>query len=715
MTGNRAPSWRVGVDTGGTFTDLVAVGPDGATLLRKVSSTPSAPSQAVFEALGRTGVATSDDLDRFVLGTTIATNAVIQRRGAPVVLLTTAGFEDVLYIQRIDRPGVYDLQWVKAVPYAVRRMTVGVRERTTAEGALLHEVDEPELARVVGKVRALLAAEPSATVAVSFLFSYLNDSNEAKLAVRLRQEFPDTPISLSSEVAPVWREYERSSTTVMDAYVHRVIKAFASELREGLTDLGIQDRTALMKSNGGQVPLAHAADRSVDMILSGLAGGMIAGHFWAGRVGTSRAVTLDMGGTSADIGVVIDGQLQFSGLFEVEWGVPITLPIIDVTTIGAGGSSIAAIDYGGLLRVGPESAGADPGPAAYGRGGDQPTVTDANIVLGRLDPSSFLGGELPLDPARAAVAVDTIATGLGLSTEEAAEAIVAVSVENMTGAVRLVTVDRGHDYREFDLIAFGGAGPLHAAQIADHLGMARAVIPPAPGLVSAFGALIADERLDRRVTLVRQLHRDDGRIAETLNRLARSATDELAHQIGRQPSEITVHTSISCRYVGQNYEQEVRTYRGHVDKSFELAIPVDPGDRAFARTVGEGFHAAHEAAYGYSLPDQAIETVYLQATAVIPGRPVPLRPYSGEGERRTRTVWTRSLGAVDATVVDRSALEPGEVVAGPAVVVEPTSTTWVPEGFVAAVDPDLCLILTRAPAATAMANSRQADPGGADD
>lgn len=715
MTGNAVPGWRMGVDTGGTFTDLVAVGPGGETILRKVSSTPSAPSRAVFEVLDRTGVCTSDDLDRFVLGTTIATNAVIQRRGDPVILVTTAGFEDVLYIQRIDRPGVYDLQWVKAVPYALRRMTLGVRERVTAEGAFLREVDDAELERMVGAVRELLAAEPLAAIAISLLFSYLNAANETKLAARLRQEFPHAPISLSSEVAPVWREYERSSTTVMDAYVHRVIRTFGRELGVGLAELGVQERAALIKSNGGQVPLAHAAARSVDMILSGLAGGMIAGHFWAGRVGTSRAVTLDMGGTSADVGVVIDGQLQFSGLFEVEWGVPITLPIIDVTTIGAGGSSIATIDYGGLLRVGPESAGADPGPAAYGRGGDQPTITDANVVLGRLDPSFFLGGELTLDPARASAAVESIATGLGLSIDDAAAAIVAVSVENMTGAVRLVTVDRGHDYREFDLVAFGGAGPLHAAQIADNLGMARAVIPPAPGLASAFGALIADERLDRRITLVRRLHRDDGRIAETLSRLARSAADELAGQIGRRSSEITVHTSVSCRYVGQNYEQEVRTYRGHVDKSFELAIPVDPVDRSFARSVGAGFHAAHEAAYGYSLPDQEIETVYLQATAVIPGRPEPLRPYNGQGRRRTRTAWTRSLGWVDAVLVDRSALIPGEVVSGPAVIVEPTSTTWVPEEFVAAVDADFCLLLTRAAVPAPIPDAPGAHPGGTDD
>jgi N-methylhydantoinase A len=411
---------------------------------------------------------------------------------------------------------------------------------------------------------------------------------------------------------------------------------------------------------------------------------------------TARAVTLDMGGTSADVGVVVDGQLQFSGRYEVEWGIPITVPIIDVTTIGAGGSSIATIDYGGLLRVGPESAGADPGPACYGKGGSRPTITDANVVLGRLDPSFFLGGELLLDADLAAKAIASIGEPLGLSLEAAAEAVIAVSVENMAGAVRLVTVDRGHDYREFDLIAFGGAGPLHAAQIADSMGMRRAVVPPAPGLVSAFGAVIADERLDRRTTLVRRLDRETDEIARTLSALARSMVDELAEQTGRPRDSVIVHTFVSCRYVGQNYEQEIRTYKGHVDKTFELAVPVNPGRDDFLTDLAAAFHHAHESSYGYSMQDQAIESVYLGATALIPGDPVPLQPYDGEGERRTRQICAGGRW-LDAEIVDRSLLRPGDTLAGPAVIVEPTSTTYVPERFTGEVDADHCLLLTKHP------------------
>ena len=447
--------WRVGVDTGGTFTDLVAVGPDGEVRLRKVSSTPTQPSSAVFSALERSDLALADSLGHFILGTTIATNAVIQRTGARTIFVTTAGFEDNLYIQRIDRRGLYDLQWVKAEPYAKRHDTVGVNERVLADGSARVPLDDDEVARVVEVVGAKLAEEPGSAVAISFLFAYVNPAHEQRLAEALRLAHPASPVSVSSEVAPIWREYERSSTTVMDAYVKPIVKLFTGDLEQGLDDRRIAGWHALMRSNGGQVPIRHAADRPSEMVLSGLAGGMIAGNHWARATGSTKAVTLDMGGTSADVGVVVDGQLRFSGLFEVEWGVPIALPIIDVSTIGAGGSSIASMDYGGLLRVGPESAGADPGPASYGLGGSEPTITDSNLVIGRLDPGYFLGGEITLDVAAARTAIEPLAGELGLDVEDAADAIISVSIENMAGAVRLVTVDRGFDYREFALVAFG--------------------------------------------------------------------------------------------------------------------------------------------------------------------------------------------------------------------------------------------------------------------
>jgi N-methylhydantoinase A len=695
MTNRGDRNWRIGIDTGGTFTDLVAVDSSGNTILRKVSSTPSQPSLAVFEALARTELDLDKELERFILGTTIVTNAVIQRKGAETILLTTAGFEDVLYIQRIDRPKMYDLQWVKAEPYARRRNTVGVPGRVLADGSIREELSDDDLVAVGDKVEALLAENSDMTVAIAFLFSYLNDAHERRVAEYLGKRFPDLPISMSCEVAPVWREYERTSTTAMDAYCQRVARGFLQEMTKGLEELGIRSRSALMKSNGGQVPIDHAADRPIDMVLSGLSGGMIAGHFWSQQLKTDRAVSLDMGGTSADVGVIIDGRLGFSGTHEIEWGIPITIPVIDVTTIGAGGSSIATIDYGGLLRVGPESAGADPGPACYGKGGMNATITDANVVLGRLDPSFFLGGELALDADLANKAVGHIAEQLDLDLVATANAIIAVAVDNMAGAVRLVTVDRGYDYRDFDLIAFGGAGPLHAARIADRLGMRRAIIPPSPGLVSAFGTLIADERIDQRITLVRRLDNPSNDLPVALAGLANSLVKAMTEQTGASPDDVTVETSVSCRYVGQNYEQEVRTYTGHLDRSFELAISIDPNDPSFRESLIEAFHESHRRAYGYALEDQPIESVYLGATALIPGHPVRPQPYSGEGNNTKRSVCVDDGAWVETEILDRNVLNPGDHFTGPLIVMEPTSTTYVPPGFDMVVDEARCLILSK--------------------
>jgi len=693
-----ARGWRIGIDTGGTFTDLVAVSPEGGVVLGKVSSTPGDPAEAVFTALGRSRLDLGSDVEQFVLGTTIATNAVIQRTGARTVFVTTAGFEDILYIQRIDRRGLYDLQWVKTPPYATRHDTIGVQERMLADGSIRTPLTEGEIERVAEAVREKTRGGESVSVAVSLLFSYENDAHERRLAARLRAEFPTLAISVSSEVAPVWREYERASTTVIDAYVKPIVDDFCDALIRGMGAPNTTGSRALMKSNGGQVPLDRAKERPAEIVLSGLAGGMIAGNFWARAVDSGRAVTLDMGGTSADVGVSIDGQLMFSGLFEIEWGVPLCLPIIDVTTIGAGGSSVASIDRSGLLRVGPESAGANPGPACYGLGGVRPTVTDANLLIGRLDPDYFLGGELELDRGRARQAVGAVAGHLGLDAADTADAIISVSIENMAGAVRLVTVDRGLDYREFDLVAFGGAGPLHAAELARRLGMRRVVVPPSPGLVSAFGAVMAEERVDRRATVIRRLDRPEAAdIPTELQRLAEVTAAELVKQAPRADSEMLVSTYVACRYVGQNYEQEVRMYHGHIDKSYELAVSLPPGSPDFVATLKDRFHARHEQAYGYSLPDQPIQSIYIGATAMFPSTSISVRPYRGtsdEPRSHRRRILAGAGKWVDAIILRRDDLIPGFAIDGPAVIEEANSTTYVPPDFEAKVDPSYCLLLS---------------------
>lgn len=698
MEGN----WRVGVDTGGTFTDLVALSRSGEMRLRKVSSTPRHPAEAVLSALERTGLQLASDPDDFILGTTIATNAVIMRRGAPVILLTTLGFEDVLYIQRIDRPGRYDLQWVKAEPYATRLNTLGVGERVLADGTVRTRLTADEIERVVAEVGVRLAAIPGAAIAVALLNSYVRPDHEQALGERLRAAFPGVSISLSSDVSPVWREYERTATTVMDAYVGPIVQEFEATLKSGLGERDVSGWHALMKSNGGQVPLDHAASRPIELVLSGLAGGMIAGAYWACAVGSTKAVTLDMGGTSADVGVVFDGRLQYTGLFEVEWGVPIAVPIIDVSTIGAGGSSIAAIGADGFLHVGPASAGADPGPACYGQGGTQPTVTDANLIMGRLHPDHFLGGELRLDAAKSGAAMEQVAGTLDMDLPDAANAVLWMCVENMAGAVRLVTVDRGHDYREFDLVAFGGAGPLHAVEIATRMRMRRVIVPPTPGLTSAFGAIIADQRVDRRATAVRRLDRPEaGELQGILADMARAAVAELAAQRrSESEGEISVATYVSCRYLGQNYEQEVKTYERHVDRTLESALFIDPNTPDFVERLSAMFHETHQRVYGYSLPEQTIQSVFVGATALIAGRPVSFVPYEDGTDtpsRVSRPVLTGPGTWQDTTVLQRAELCPGFAIDGPVIVEEPDSTTYLPPGFHLVVDPTYCLILSPAP------------------
>lgn len=687
--------WRIGMDTGGTFTDLIALNARGQVRVAKVSSTPSRPSEAVFEAVRRVRLSLDEDVESFVLGTTIATNAVIMRRGARVLLLTTSGFEDVLEIQRIDRPPRYDLQWVKTPAFAARQDVLGVAERVDSMGGVRLPLTDDEIKRVVSAVANAFEDDPSVAVAISFLFSYVNPSHEQQVAAALRSTVPSLPLSVSSEVAPVWREYERGSTTVMDAYVTPIVAAFADDLQKAAgTRLPV--RTGLMKSNGGQVPLDHAHRRPIELVLSGLAGGMIAGAHWATVAGSSRAVTLDMGGTSADVGVIFDGELQFSGLFEPEWGIPVTVPAIDVTTIGAGGSSIASIDAGGFLQVGPASAGADPGPACYNRGGQLPTITDANVVLGRLDPAYFLGGSLPLAPDLAARAVATVGDQLDLPLAASAEAIVAVAVENMASAVRLVTVDRGYDYREFDLVAFGGAGPLHAVAIARTLGMARVIIPPTPGLVSAYGALIADERIDRRITHVSRLSASTAKDLElVVQSVLERTAEELESQANGSTSRMQLSAYVSCRYVGQNYEQEIRTYTGHLDKSFELALAVDV-NKPFTDQLTQLFHAAHEKAYGYSMADQPVETVFVGATATIPFARVVPEPYTyAKSTPAVRLVSHDRLGFLATRIVARESLNPGDELTGPAIITESNSTSVIPPGYTCFVDASHCLIITR--------------------
>jgi N-methylhydantoinase A len=665
-------TYRVGIDTGGTFTDLIAFDDTGRRLVvAKRPSTPSAPQNAVFDTLERSGISPRE-IAFLILGTTIAINSVHTRTGARVLYVTTAGFEDVLFIQRLNRKHHYDLQWIKPDPFCERRDCLGVVERVNKDGKIVVLLTDEALERLGAALAERLAERNGGPVAiaVNLLFSYANPVHEQRVAEFLRRRFPGTLVSVSHEVAPIWREYERGLTTVIDAYVKPLVSRFIEEIDRELRHRGVTVPWAIMKSNGGNMLAAAAEDQPVQVLLSGLAGGMIAGKYFGERVGSRNVISLDMGGTSTDVGVVADGEFGFTTEYQVEWGLPVAAPFVDLTTIGAGGGSIAWIDNGGFLKVGPQSAGADPGPACYDRGGREATVTDANLVLGRFDPHYFLGGDLPLNPDAARSAVAVLAGRLHLGIEDTALSIIALANENMANAIRLVTVERGLDPREFDLVAFGGAGPLHAADLAAAIGIRRIIVPLHPGLGSAFGALLADLRVDRIWTHgYRSTNLDPGRFEERFNALAASAVRDLREE--GFTGEPIVLRSISMRYLGQNYEQD---------------IPVPPGPIT-AESLGEvmrRFDEQHEQFYGYHIAGETMEFIHFKVSAIGPvskiDLPSVLPATAAPRARSTRPVCFEAEGRQDCPVFRREDLGAGNRLRGPALIEEENSVTLVHPG-----------------------------------
>jgi len=685
-------AYRVGIDTGGTFTDLIAF--DDARrhlIIAKRPSTPSAPQKAVFDALERSGIA-AREIDFLILGTTIAINSLHERTGARVLYLTTAGFEDVLFIQRLHRKHHYDLQWIKPDPFCERRDCLGVVERVNKDGEVMIPLTDEALEEVGGAVAARLAEQDGrpAAIAVNLLFSYANPTHERRVADFLAARFPRALVSVSHDVAPIWREYERGLTTVIDAYVKPLVSGFVGEVDRELQRRGVTVPWAIMKSNGGNMLAASAESQPVQVLLSGLAGGMIAGKYFGERVGSRNVISLDMGGTSTDVGVVGDGEFGYTTEYQVEWGLPVAAPFVDLTTIGAGGGSIGWIDNGGFLKVGPQSAGADPGPACYGRGGAEATVTDANLILGRLDPRYFLGGELPLDPDGAVAAVGVLADRLGAGVEETALSMIDLANENMANAIRLVTVERGLDPREFDLVAFGGAGPLHAADLAEAIGIRRIVVPLHPGLGSAFGAALADLRVDRIWTHgYRSTNLDPSRFDERFNALTASAIRDLREE--GFAGEPVVLRSMSMRYLGQNYEQD---------------IPVPPGPitAQSLHEVMRRFDRQHEQFYGYHISGETMEFVHFNVSAIGRTPKVDLPAVAPADEiprpRAARRVRFKVGGGQSCPIFRRGDLGAGTRLRGPALVEEENSVTLVHPGQDLEVTRDGMLIITGIDTAT---------------
>jgi N-methylhydantoinase A len=646
----------LGVDVGGTFTDAALLD-DGAVHTAKVPTTPGREYEgvmrAVAEVLERAG-AEPGDVEVFAHGMTVGTNAVLEERGARTALVATRGFADLLEIGRQDRPHLYRLCAPKPAPLVPRELRFEAAERTGPEG-VVEEMDDDEPERLA----AAIEASGAESVAICLLFSYLDPGHEQRLAQHLRERLPDVHVSASHEVLPRFREYERCSTTAIDAYLSPLLGRYIGRLAEAAGEAGLPE-PLVMQSSGGVAPAAEAARAGAWSVLSGPAGGAVGAGLLARAAGEPDALGFDMGGTSCDVCVVEDGTVRRTDS-RLIGGRVIQLPMVDVHTVGAGGGSVAWRDGGGALRVGPRSAGADPGPASYGRGGSEPTVTDANLLLGNLAADSKLAGGVELDAEAAARAVDALAEELGLSREETAAGILRVANAEMVRALRVVTVERGVDPRRFALLPFGGAGPMHAAAIAAELGVERIVCPRASGVLSAFGLCASDRRRDTaRTVMLAGEELTAERVSEAVEELIGAAGEGLG-------AEAEPELVYEMRYAGQAFE-----------------LPVPGPRRPDPAELAAGFERRHEERYGHRDPDGEVVLVDIRLALVVPGPEPRPRAAEGELERGERRV------LFDGEWVDTPVLrgEPpaGTEVEGPVVFELPEATLVLPPGWRATVD-----------------------------
>ncbi len=649
---------RIGIDIGGTFTDLGVATEDGI-VVRKVSSTPRDPSSAFAAALGR---APSGEADEVLHGTTVATNAVLTRSGAELAFVTTKGFRHLLQLARQNRPSLYDLRARRPAPLAHASHCVGVPERIGPHGDVWHELDEDAVRWALEEVRGVDG------VAVCLLHSYANPAHERRVAELVHEVLgPDVAISVSSDVLPEFREYERASTTTLNAYVQPVIERYLRRI-EGVSG----SRVGVMWSGGGVRSIARTIASPVHTMFSGPAAGVL-GATWAARAcGIDDLVTLDMGGTSADVALVEASRPALAEESSID-GLAFRTPCLDVISVGAGGGSIGWVDEGGALRVGPRSAGAEPGPACYGRGGAEATVTDAQVVLGYLGAEGLAGGELALDRDAAVGALERLGEAAGLTAQEAAEGVLRVVRATMARAIRSVSVERGKDVRRFALVAFGGAGPLHATALARELGISRVVVPPAPGALAALGLLVASRRADASVSHPRPADpAGDDELRSILGDLTQKVQGDLGAE-GIDHRHATVERHVDCRYAGQSHELRI-----------EVAE-----DGSFADVVA-AFHDAHRMRYGFDRPDVAIEAVTFRAAALGPPGDVRVAPPSGDG---AVAVTAREIDGGEAPVYERSELGLDVRIEGPAIVRELDSTTWLDDASSAIVHASGALVV----------------------
>lgn len=679
-------AWRVGIDIGGTFTDVAMVDEESGRIeIAKVPTTPLDFAAGVLNGVGgglkKFGIQSSD-VSLLSHATTVVTNALLESKGARAGFVGTKGFRDILELRRSSRSDLYDLFQDGPAVLVPRRWRFEVTERIDAQGEIVTPLDESEIPALIEAIRA----SGIETLAISFLFSFLNDKHERRVGELLRAALPDLPIFLSCDVLPEIREFERASTTSVCAYVGPLLRSYLDRLQGAVSQLGLPG-LQIMGSSGGVFDIPEALRMPAAAVESGPAAGVIAAALVGRQLDLPNLISFDMGGTTAKASVVADHEVAITADYEVggagnakRWmagtGHPIRVPVVDLAEVSSGGGSIAWVDAGGALKVGPHSAGALPGPASYGRGGTRPTVTDANVILGLLDRDALLAGDLKIDLAAAKTAIDThVASKLGLTTEEAALRILEIVNASMVEALRIVSIERGHDPREFSLICFGGAGPVHAAALAEELQIPEVIIPPAPGAFSALGLVTCDLRRDYSRTLYATLAQvDPDVIASAISGLEQMGS-EMLEGAKVPPANRVLQRLADLRYGRQAYE---------------LTIPMldGPITRETLEALAEAFHRKHEQTYGHANRNEKIQMVNLRLTAMgkLPDLQLRQRHDPAAARERRREVQFPGHKSMSCLVIWREGLAPGHVVQGPAIFEALDSTTVLPPNWVATVD-----------------------------
>ena len=668
---------RVGIETGGTFTDLVAVG-GGTVLTAKVPSTPASPDLGAMHALDEAGLDPAE-IEELVHGSTVATNAVLERKGAAVCLFVTKGTRDLLLLQRHDKDAIYDLRYRKPEPVVARRDVFEIDERIAADGTVLRAPDPAATARLV---RQALAAGGYEAAAVCFLHAYANPDHERAVAAIVREAAPGLPVTCSSDVTREFREYERASTAALAAYVQPVMAGYVSRFSAALAKRGFAGRFSIMQSNGGRMPAEAMELNAISALFSGPAAGAVGAVRSVAGAGFRDLITLDMGGTSTDVALIADGRPELASMTRID-GLPVKTPVIDIVTVGAGGGSIAWVDDGGLLRVGPHSAGAAPGPACYGRGGDRPTVTDAHLVRGTLRADAFLGGRMAVDPEAARHALEPLAARFGLAVEEIADSVVRLAEVSIVRAIQRVSTERGRDPRDYVLAPYGGAGPLHAARVAEDLAIGTVVVPPNAGVLSASGLLLSDHvhyRTRTRRLAVSETNMDA--IRETVEALQAEARDYLA-ALGIE-AEADFDRVLEMRYLGQ---------------AFEVPVSVSGLDVGClqAEELVALFAEAHRRVFEFAKPHgDPVEVVSFRVGVRAAPPPMPAMgraPANGRAAPRSARLTERGE-ALEAGLLTRAELGP-DAIAGPLLIDDGNATIYAPPGWTAAADGHGNAILTK--------------------